>query len=229
MPDMVTPIVNSTINQMLSGRSTGGILFGAVISLWSTSASVNVIIKGIYTAYGVVDRRNFVLKKLVGMLVALLLAFLIIAMMVLLVFGNMLGEYTLSIMLHRDTEFYNVVWDWTRMLISCTVMLLGAFCIHRVIPRKHVRSRNLWPGVFFTTISWYLFSSVFAFYVDSFSNYSAMYGSIGGIFVLLIWIYTNGLFILVGAEINAIITMERIESDITHILATNKTLKKFTK
>ncbi|OON90743.1 MAG: hypothetical protein ATN34_04505 [Epulopiscium sp. Nele67-Bin002] len=229
LPDLVSPIVDTTIKQMLYGRSTTGIYLGAIISLWSTSAAVNVLIKGIYIAYGVVDRRNFVLRKIIGMIYALVLAFLIIAMMVLLVFGNKVGAAVLSYLLKRYPTYYNTIWDWTRTLSSCLVMLLGSFCIHRVIPRKHILSRSLWPGVFFTTATWYLFSVAFSVYVDSFSNYSAMYGSIGGIFVLLIWIYTNGLFILMGAEVNAMITMGRIESDISHIMVLNKASQRIEK
>ncbi|OON99207.1 MAG: hypothetical protein ATN35_00160 [Epulopiscium sp. Nele67-Bin004] len=213
VPDIVASIVQGTIEQMVEGRSTSSIYVGAALSLWSTSAAVNVLIKGIYKAYRVDDKRNPVIKRLVSMVYSLLLAFLIIAMIVLLIFGSQLGSYVLGLILHRYPSYYQIIWDISRFLISLIVLLLGAFCIHRVIPRRHIRSRRLWPAVFFTVIMWHIFSVLFAHYVDYYSNYGAMYGSLGGIFVLIIWLYTQGFIILVGAEFNALIMNKHINRE----------------
>ncbi|OOB77005.1 MAG: hypothetical protein BEN19_02950 [Epulopiscium sp. Nuni2H_MBin003] len=204
VPDMVAPLVESIINNMVSDRSQAGIFVGGIVALWSTSAAVNTLIKGIYLAYGVADSRNAVLKKIAGMLYSLLLAFVIIALIVLLIFGNKLGQYVLGLVLHRYPSYYTLIWDFVRMAISVGIIILASLVMHRAIPRRHVKTRKLWRGIIFTAMSWYAFSVLFAYDIDTFSNYSAMYGSLGGVFVLLIWLYTNGLFILIGAEINAI-------------------------
>ncbi|WP_029488033.1 YihY/virulence factor BrkB family protein [Candidatus Epulonipiscium viviparus] len=209
VPSMVAPLVESTVNSMIEKRSGTGIFVGAVLALWSTSAAVNTLIKGIYLAYGVVDSRNFVVRKLAGMMYSLLLAFILIAMVVLLIFGNKLGQYILKLFLVRYPKSYTLMWDLTRLCLSWILLISSSYFIHRVIPRRHIKNRYLWPGVFFTAISWYVFSYLFSIYVEHFSNYGSMYGSIGGIFVLLIWLYTNGLFILIGAEINAIILINK--------------------
>ncbi len=203
-PDMVAPLLESIIGTMIYERSQAGIFLGAVVALWSTSMAVNTLVNGIHLAYGVIDNRNRIIKQLIGMFYSLLLAFIIIAMIVLLIFGSRLGQYIMDLVLDRYPVMYTIIWDLARTSMSALLILFGSVVIHRVIPRKHIKTRKLWVGILFTAISWYVFSGIFAFYIDYFSNYSTMYGSIGGIFVLLIWLNANGLFILIGAEINAI-------------------------
>ncbi|OON97717.1 MAG: hypothetical protein ATN31_01300 [Candidatus Epulonipiscioides saccharophilum] len=209
VPSMVAPLVQSTVDSMIAQRSGTGILIGAALALWSTSAAVNTLIKGIYLSYGVVDSRNFIVRKIAGMMYSLLLAFTLIAMVVLLIFGNKVGQYILGFMSGKYPKSYALMWDSTRLMLSWVLILLGSYFIHRVIPRRHIKDRYLWPGVVFTAVSWYVFSYIFSAYIDSFSNYGSMYGSIGGIFVLLIWLYVNGLFIVIGSEINAIILINK--------------------
>lgn len=57
-------------------------------------------------------------------------------------------------------------------------------------------------GVVFVIIGWIVVSILFLFYVSMFVNYSVIYGSIGGIIVLMIWFYLSGILIILGGEIN---------------------------
>jgi membrane protein len=60
------------------------------------------------------------------------------------------------------------------------------------------------PGALFATIGWIVVSLGFSFYVNNFGNYSATYGSIGGVIVLMIWLYLSAMIILIGGEVNAL-------------------------
>ena len=62
----------------------------------------------------------------------------------------------------------------------------------------------MWPGTIFASMGWYAFSYLFSLYVDRFSRYNQMYGSLGSVFILLIWLYTSCILVLLGAEINAL-------------------------
>ena len=65
------------------------------------------------------------------------------------------------------------------------------------------------PGALFASIVWIVGTAAFGLYVSNFANYSKTYGSIGGIIVLMLWLYITGFIIIVGAEINAIINQRR--------------------
>lgn len=203
VPSTVMPLIQSTVNQLISYRSATLLSVGALVSIWSASAAVNVMIKGIHKAYSATDMRAFWVKKLVSIGYTFILLLLLVGMFVLLVFGNRIGESLLKEWV-GGRPLYRPLWDFFRFSISVLGLLSGLYVIYRVVPRKHRKSSNVWPGTCFASIGWYSFSMLFSIYVDKFSRYNQMYGSIGGIFVLLIWLYTSGMVLLLGAEVNAL-------------------------
>lgn len=203
VPNSIMPLIQDTLDQLIEYRSATLLSFGAIATLWSASAGMNVLIKGIHKAYNATDTRPFWIKKIISICYTFVFLFLIVAMIVFLVFGNKIGEYLLEI-LFGNKWLYLPIWDLFRFSLSIIGLLIGLYAIYKVIPRKHRKSNNVWPGTLFATVGWYMFSMIFSFYIDRFSNYNQMYGSIGGVFVLLIWLYTSGMVVLLGAEINAL-------------------------
>src|SRR5699024_11579006 len=69
------------------------------------------------------------------------------------------------------------------------------------------------PGSLFVSIGWTVSSLLFSFYINNFDNYTKTYGSIGGLIILLIWLYISSIIIVLGAEVNAtLISMKNISS-----------------
>lgn len=203
VPNSIMPFIEQTLDQLIEYRSATLLSFGAIVSIWSASAAVNVVIKGIHKAYSATDTRAFWIKKIISIGYTFILLVLLVGMIVFLVFGNKIGHYLL-VRLVKNNMLYKLIWDLFRFSISLLVLLVGLYMIYRVVPRKHRKSNNVWPGTVFASVGWYGFSMLFSIYVDRFSKYNQMYGSIGGVFVLLIWLYTSGMVILLGAEINAL-------------------------
>lgn len=203
IPTSIMPFIEQTVNQLIEYRSATVLSFSAVVSIWSASAGVNAMIKGIHKAYSAVDEKVFWLRKLIAMIYTLLFAILIAGLIILLVFGNRIGEYVI-ITLGIDWYKYKPLWDLIRFTLPVGGLLIGLYIIYKYIPRKHLRDTNVWAGTFFASIGWYAFSYLFSIYVDKFNRYNQMYGSIGSVFLLLIWLYTSSILILLGAEINAL-------------------------
>ena len=210
LPKTVVPIVEMTISQFVMYRSTTLVSVGGLVTLWSAGTAVNALIKGIHIAYGSNYVRPFIFSRLVAIAYTVLLAVVLILMMVGLVFGNRLGDYVFS-MLHMSKGIFMPIWNLVRLIMPFIALVMVVYLLYRVIPRKYLRDNNVWPGVIFTSVTWYLFSLVFSIYVDNYSKYNQLYGSIGSVFVLLIWLYASCTLLLVGAEINAILQDERTE------------------
>lgn len=203
IPSAIMPFIEDTINQLIEYRSATLLSFSAIAAVWSASAGVNVMIKGIHKAYSAVDGRAFWVRKLISMIYTLILAVLIAALIVLLVFGNRISDYIIATFgIHWQN--YRPLWDMIRLTLPVGGLLIGLYIIYKFIPRKHLRDGNVWPGTIFASVGWYAFSYLFSVYVDKFSKYNQMYGSLGNIFVLLIWLYISGMLVLLGAEINAL-------------------------
>ena len=79
-------------------------------------------------------------------------------------------------------------------------LALGA--LYWVSPGKSKTRRRVFPGAAAALCSWLLFSLGFSFYVENIANYSMLYGTLGGVVVLLLWLYATGLTLILGAEVN---------------------------
>lgn len=209
-PKTIVPIIKSTVEQFISYRSTTLLSIGGITTLWSSSKAVNAMIKGIHIAYGSNYVKPYIFSMLTAGFYTIMLALLIVVLMVALVFGNQIGQYVLSL-LRMDLNIFMPIWDLIRFAATLIILIMVIYMLYRVIPRKYLKVKIVWPGVLFTSISWYLFSLVFAIYIDNYSKYNQLYGSIGSIFVLLIWLNASCTLILLGAEINAILQAVRLK------------------
>jgi len=71
--------------------------------------------------------------------------------------------------------------------------------------------RNLWPGTLTALAAWLLLSWLYALYVDRVAHYSVLYGSIGTVIVLLVWLYLSAVALIMGAEVNGVLIALRRE------------------
>mgnify|MGYP004706750339 CR=1 FL=1 len=89
-----------------------------------------------------------------------------------------------------------------------SVVFFTLSLMYRLIPAHRLRLRQVMPGALFSTVSWLGTSWLFSLYVSRFANYSRFYGSLGGVIILMIWIYLSSITLLMGSEVNAL--LERI-------------------
>ncbi len=203
VPASLVPFIQTTINQFIIHRSTTLLSVGMLITLWSGGTAVNALTRGIHLAYNSKHIKPFWLSRLTAVVYTVLLAVLIIVLMVSLVFGNRLGAYVIE-NLHMNKGIFMPLWQLARLIMPFLALISILYIIYRIIPRRHLKHKNVWPGTLIVSLGWYFFSLVFSIYVDNYSKYNQLYGSIGGVFVLLIWLYSSCMLLLVGAEINSL-------------------------
>ena len=208
VPDTLVPLVEDTIAQFILHRSTTLLSVGGLISLWTAGTAVNALTRGICIAYNCKAEKSFWKIKSSAIIYTILLALVLVIMVVGLVFGNKLGDYLFRI-LDMNKGIFMPIWNVARLTMPFVAIVFVLYIIYKFVPRKYIRDTSVWPGVIFTSAGWYLFSLVFSVYVDNYSKYNQLYGSIGGVFVLLIWLYGSCTLLLLGAEINAQIQENR--------------------
>ncbi|WP_078382133.1 YihY/virulence factor BrkB family protein [Sutcliffiella halmapala] len=200
-------IIETNVLAILSEQHGGLLSFGIIATIWFASNGINAIVRAFNRAYDVNENRSFFMARGVAILLTLAMVFVIIIALLLPVFGREIGLFIFS-SYGMSKEFLNV-WNTFRFGVSFIILFFVFSCLYLAAPNVRLRIRDILIGSLFATVGWISVSTLFSYYVSNFGNYSAMYGSLGGIIVLLIWFYLSGLMIIIGGEINAIILQWR--------------------
>lgn len=91
-----------------------------------------------------------------------------------------------------------------RYVIALGATVLVTALLYCVAPNRPLKFRAVLPGAFVATFMWLLVTSGFAWYVRNIANYSVLYGSIGAVIALLVWMYLGAVISLIGCEYNAV-------------------------
>lgn len=201
LPEEAYVLVRDTLEE-IGGRRNGGLAsISGVLSLWFASNGIGAIITGLNKAYDEREKRSFIRVKMISLFFTLLLSIAIVFSFTLLIFGGVIKRSLIDGL--SLTPFYQALWDIGRYVFIVSVILLIFIFLYRYTPSRRMRWREVVPGAIFSTAGWLVTSLGFAYYVDHFGHYSTFYGSIGGVVILLIWLYFSAVIILIGGELNA--------------------------
>jgi membrane protein len=202
LPQQAMDQVNRVIHELKQPQ--GGLLsFGAIVALWSASAGIRAIMNALNKAYDVKEGRPaWKLYPLSILYTIGIAALLIVAAALFLV-----GPQAMQWLAHqiRLEHFFVVLWTWLRWPVVLLLLTLVVAVIYYVAPDVEQDFRFITPGAVLAVVVWIASSLAFDYYVRNFANYSATYGSIGTIIVLLLYSYISAAVLLFGAEINAVI------------------------
>jgi membrane protein len=190
--------------QDVTNQPRGGLLsFGALATLWASSTGMYAIMQQLNRTYDVDEARSFIKARAIAIGLSLLFTALIIGGFSLIVAGGMLESWLQQRFDLGDaliTAF--AVLRWVIILLG---LLLAFALIYYFAPNVQQRFVFVTPGSLIGVAALAVASAGFAWYVQNFGNYSATYGAIGAVIVLMLWLYIAGLTILLGSEVNALI------------------------
>ena len=201
MPRESGKFIAEVILEMLNAKSPALLSISALITIWSASVGMGALNKGLNKAYDIEESRSFLKIKGASIIFTISIALILIVILLFLIFGNMIGEFLSKLFL--DSAAFNELWWLLRYTVPLTAMIFIFLLLYICVPNCRIRFKDAFPGAVFSTIGWIIISMIFSFYVNNFSNYTKIYGSIGGIIILLIWLYISSMIILFGGEINA--------------------------
>lgn len=203
LPNIMKNSVLDIIQEVYS-KSSGTVSITAIFMLWSASNSFYALNKGLHAIYKRKKDENFILLRIKAVIGAIVAILLIAFILVVLVFGTSLEEVI-------DTNFKGLsrILEFVlhaRYIISILVMFVIFLFMFRFSSEGGKRSfKDCIFGALFTAIAWYAISFFFSIYVNIFTNFSIIYGSLATITLIMMWLYAIIYVIFIGAEINNII------------------------
>ncbi|HWR23987.1 MAG TPA: YihY/virulence factor BrkB family protein [Feifaniaceae bacterium] len=207
LPADAYAVVAGTVNEIFRTNRPNILSFSVILAVWSSSSGFMAVSRGLNRAYDVKETRKFYAVRGMAILFTLLIACSILLEMVAIVFGDML---ILELSAKLGWSAFGVALTHILQLILPVGMLFLLFLfLYTIIPNRKLRVREVLPGAAFTSVVWVISSFLFSTYVNNFSNFARLYGSLGGVIVLLLWLYLSSMVMLIGSEINATLYFEK--------------------
>lgn len=205
-PTNVVDLLESYIKS-IAGNHIGLLSFGLISALYASSIAVSSIMDAVLLSRNQKNKRNWLHNKSLAIVFTFLIGISLSLSLIVPVLGTFIKS-TLEQFIPNLLPLFDLIstisWLISTIAIVCTLALL-----YKVIPEK-TDKLTIWPGAFFALFGWLIGSLGFAFYVNSFANYST-YGFFGSIMVFLLWLYIMGLMIILGAELNDSIDQYKLQ------------------
>ncbi len=203
MPTEAFNIIQSTVIEIVDREQTGLLWISIALAIWVSSSGFKAVIKGLNKAYGVKETRSYIKLKLISMIYTILLALIVIATLFLFVFGDVIGDFFMKVLEHPEFIYY--IWNILRYVVVILIMILFFMFLYNATPCVRLGWLEVIPGAVITTLGWISISYIFAYYVNNFSNYSRLYGSLGAVFMFMTWMFITSMILILGGEINAVL------------------------
>lgn len=201
IPKSAYDVVSAIIYSAMENKSTSFIVSSFVLTMYTSSRAIRAMIRGANKSYKAKETRSFIKVFFIGVLFTITLLFLIISSMVFLVYGEKIGYFVFGLI--GLDKIFIIIWDILRYTIAVLTLVVILISLYKYSPNKKVKIKDVAPGAIISSLGWIIVSLFYSYYSNNYANYDVIYGSIGGIIVLITWIYLSSWAILIGLEINA--------------------------
>jgi len=205
MPPDMWHIITSQL-QSVASKQAGTLSVAAGISilvaLWSARSGMSSLMTAMNIAFAEQERRGIVRQVLISLL------FTLGAVVAVLIMLGRLVAVPIALRFLGTAAWISIAGQVLRFLLLGVFAVLALSCVYRFGPsRAPIRWRWVTWGSTIAALLWVIASALFAVYVQKFAGYQKAYGALGGVIVMLMWLYLSSYIILLGAELNA--EMER--------------------
>lgn len=196
------------IQDITENPRVGLLSFGFFLAIFFASNGMINLMRGFEKSYmQTFKKRSGFKKRLIAMLLTLLVGGFFVGSIILILLGQFIIDWITDF--SRLNEFSGLLLNLLRWVVVILLFYISIAIIYRYGAPTRRRFKIFTPGSALATVLCILSSIIFSAYVDNFDTYNKLYGSIGAIIALMLWIQINSLFILVGFELNASIAVNR--------------------
>jgi len=205
LPQQANELANSTIEEVLTVKNDGLLSFGFLFALYLASDGVNSMIMAFNNSYHAIKKGSYIKRRLRSFLLLAILTLLMVTAIGLIVFSE---TFTMQLVhtgyLENNATIYLL--KISKLILLLLLFFLGISSIYYYGNIQNNKFRFISAGSTLATLLSILLSTGFAYYVNNFSSYNKVYGSIGTLMVIMLWLYFNSLVLLIGFELNASIS-----------------------
>ncbi len=191
----------SGIFEDIASNPRGGLLSTVfILSIFFMTNGINAVFSGFEYSYHVTLNRNFVRQYIVALGVSIIVASLLLVTVIGTLYFSYLVDDLNKIGVVDDTVFWLTIGKYALFVFMIFVIVAMLFYFGT---SEGKQNKFFSPGAFMTTFMIIITTYLFGIYIDNFSNYNQLYGSIGAMLILMLYIWLNANLLLLGFELNA--------------------------
>jgi len=183
-------------------RPHGGLLsVGFIMAMYFSTNGIHSLIEAFNQTRHTIETRSWIRQRLISIILVFILSLLVIVAIVLITLGPVALSFLVKHgMLRVSFSYYLIVAG--KWIISSALLFFAFSFLYYLAPAAQSRFRFISAGSTLSTVLTLLASVGFNYYVNSISSYNTLYGSIGTLIIVMVWIYFNAMIILIGFELN---------------------------
>jgi membrane protein len=196
-PPAVAELLTARLRALGGSNNIRLLTFGAAAALWTASAAMQALASALDAVFDAPAPRPYWLSRAIALAMVIVSAvFLVVATIATVALGPVLS---------RLPESLATVVGWLRFPVAMIAMGFVLALLYAVLPNVRRRFRLVTPGSILAVLLWTAASAGFSYYVTRFSKYEVTYGALGGVIVLITWLWISANVVLLGAAVNALL------------------------
>lgn len=203
IPDSFHNFLSAVISGIYTSQSATLLPVTIITAIWLGSKAFISLANGLNSVFEIDETRNYFLIRFYAAIYTVAFALLIIATLAFMVFGNKIYFYICKYFPLLENTFLQII--NLRPVISFFIMFVFFTIMYKAIPDRKCSIKSQIPGAIIATSGWLIYSDLYSLYVDHFSNYSAFYGAMTVIALLMVWLYACMYILFFGGLINKLL------------------------
>jgi membrane protein len=202
IPGEAIDLVRSVVKDVVFSKNAPGIIsIGAVLALWSGSVVFGSLMGTLNSAYNVTETRRW-WKRVLLQLASVFATGLLTGIASLVMLAGPEIAHGIGVRVGLD-RYFVLTWTIAQYPVAIAMIVLAFFLIYSYLPNLNQNPKQILVGACAATVLWLLVTLLFRLYVTDFATYNKTYGTIGGVIVLLTWMYLTMFVLLAGGELNS--------------------------
>ena len=201
LPPHTNEIAFSTIYDIINNPRSGLLSIGFVLTIFFATNGVNSLIEAFNSSYHINESRSIIRQRLLSLGITFLLSCILMITILLIMFSKTVVNYLINTEIIENKSIEYILFG--KWLVIIIMLFVGISIIYHFGPTIKKKFKLFTPGSIISTCLIIVTSSFFNYYISNFAEYNKVYGSIGTLIIILLWMYINSIILLIGFELNA--------------------------
>ena len=210
LPPSTNEITFTTLDDIINNPRGGLLSLGFILALYFSTNGINSLIEAFNSSYHIREIRPLIQQRILSLGLTLLLSVMLIIAIGLIIFGTVVVNYLVENAIITSSAADLIIYG--KWMVMLAMLFFGISILFHLGPALKSKWKLFTPGSIFATIFIIITSIGFNYYINNFSQYNKIYGSIGTLMIILLWMYFNSIILLTGFELNASISNAKQKS-----------------